>query len=81
MLAVFSGSDALPAADEKAIGRNIDRDSNGLTSPGPSSRKMAIGKQPARGVARPPSQNHTLHRVEALETFRSDATDRALTTN
>ncbi len=41
---------------------------------------MPTQKQPS-GVARTPSQNNTNAKVESLETFRSDATDQALTTN
>ena len=43
---------------------------------------MATKKQPpASAVARTPSQSNTNQKVESLETFRSDATDQALTTN
>lgn len=42
---------------------------------------MPTKKQPASGVARTPSQSNSNAKTEALETFRSDATDQALTTN
>ena len=43
---------------------------------------MATNKQPPpSGVARTPSQSNTNKKVEALETFRTDATNQALTTN
>lgn len=42
---------------------------------------MATKKQPASGVARVPSHSNSNAKVEALETFRTDATGQALTTN
>jgi catalase len=42
---------------------------------------MPTQKKPASAVARTPSQSNTNQKVESLETFRSDATDQALTTN
>lgn len=42
---------------------------------------MPTQKKTASAVARTPSQSNTNQKLESLETFRSDATDQALTTN